>query len=106
MHAAFSAQSLGTAREIYQREIEAVRKELFDRLDAQLLPQWSNGRLTGVNGRSQATDAAMLASELARLDTAFADGKITQEEHAKLTEAQKAKFTSAQVSPVQAANTK
>jgi hypothetical protein len=70
-------------KEIYQREIEKLRTELFARLDAQLLTQWENRRFVGVAPQSRSS-VADLASELAELDTALADAKITQSEYDRL----------------------
>jgi hypothetical protein len=92
MNIAFSAQTLDKAREIYQRQINEVRKELFERLDAQLLTLWEGDRLTP-KASSPASNVASLASELARLDTALADGKISKDEHATLVAAVKAKYS-------------
>ena len=71
-------------REIFQREIELVRKQLFDRLDDQLLTLWSDKRFVGKRDVSSRRDAAVLASQIAELDTALADGKISAPEHEKL----------------------
>lgn len=78
---------------IYRRQISEVRKELFERLDAQLFTLWKDGRFTGT-ASTPASNAATLASELARLDTALSDEKITKEEHATLTKEVRAKYTS------------
>ncbi len=71
-------------REIFRREIELVRKQLFDRLDDQLLTLWSDKRFVGKGNISSRRDAAVLASQIAELDTALADGKISAAEHEKL----------------------
>jgi hypothetical protein len=71
-------------REIFRREIDLVRKQLFNRLDDQLLTLWSDRRFVGKRSFSSRSDAAAFASQIAELDTALADGKISAPEHEKL----------------------
>lgn len=92
-------------RGIYLEQINRVRKELFERLDAQLLTQWRDGKLIPQGQANTADDAATLASELARLDTALADEKISKEEHAKLVEGVKAKYSPPTPAPAKPAPT-
>lgn len=80
-------------REIYRGQIDQVRKELFDRMDAQLITLWRDGHLIAQGNQSSLNNAATLASELARLDTALADEKLTKEEYAKMITAVKAKYS-------------
>lgn len=79
-------------REIYLQQILSVRKDLFERLDSQLLSSWRENRFLGSQVRDSNRDSAMLASELARLDAGLADGKISAEEHKSLTTAAKARY--------------
>lgn len=75
---------------IFRDHLNATRREVFDRLDGQLVTLWREGRWVGeTNERSS---AATLASEIAKLDGALADQKISKEEHAKLIEQLKFKF--------------
>jgi len=83
--------TLEAHKTIYRRQIDEVRKELFDRLDAQVLTLWKNGRFVGM-ASNLVNNAATLSSELARLDTALADEKLTKEEYTELTKAARAKF--------------
>ncbi len=82
----------GKHQEIYRDEINQVRKELFDRLDKQLLVYWQSGSLSTKPANVAANNEATLASELARAETDLADEKITQEAYGKLVTALKAKY--------------
>lgn len=76
---------------IFREHLNSTRKEVFDRLDGQLLTMWKDGQWVGEGSEKSA--AATLASEIAKLDSALADQKITKEEHARLIEQLKAKFS-------------
>ncbi len=71
-------------REIYNAQIALVRKDLFEQLDNQLLSLWKSGTYVGKSSRNPKREAAILASEIARLDSALADGRISKTEHADL----------------------
>jgi len=79
-------------QKVYTRNIQVVREELFTRLDAQLLSFWSSGAFVGKNENSGAGVTATIASEIAKLDSALADEKITETEHATLIAALKKRY--------------
>ncbi len=79
-------------REIYNKQIASIRSALFARLDAQLLTLWRAGTYVGGKLKDPKRDAASLASELARLDAALSEGKISASEHHDLSKAAKARF--------------
>jgi hypothetical protein len=84
--------SIDKQREIYKTQLASVRKELFDQLDDQLLSLWKEGVYVGKTAKSPKREAAILASEIARLDSALADGKISKSEHADLVKSVKNRF--------------
>lgn len=71
----------------YRRQLAAVRAEVFERLDRQLLPMWQGQMFVGKAAGNASGNTATLASELSRLDASLAEGKLTQEEHASLAKA-------------------
>jgi hypothetical protein len=71
----------------YRRQLQAVRTELFQRLDQQLLPLWQGQQFVGKPVAGSNGSAATLASELSRLDASLAEGKLTPDEHATMTKA-------------------
>ncbi len=86
-------------REIYRGQIDHVRTELFERLDAQLITLWKDGKLLAQQQQSPVSNAASLASELAKLDSALADEKLSKDEYEKLIVAMKAKYSARVVAP-------
>ncbi len=75
---------------IFREHLNGTRKEVYERLDGQLFTMWREGQWVGDGNERSA--AARLASEIAKLDSALADQKISKEEHAKLVERLKTKF--------------
>lgn len=84
--------TLDAHKVIYLQQLEQVRKTLFDRLDTQLLGLWKDNRFVGTNSHS-ANNAASLASEFARLDTALADEKISKDEYDALITGVREKYS-------------
>jgi hypothetical protein len=70
-------------RPVYLKQIGQIRRDLFDRIDAELITTLQPSSPSSVAGGRKA-ELALLESEIARLETALADEIITKTEFDRL----------------------